>query len=146
MKRSFKQVDRPVLISIQPEFVEKILSGEKVLEFRRSWAADPVDALVIYASSPKQRIVAIARVAVVHEGSPTALWKLARYKAGGISRRQLYSYFEGKDFGYAIEISSIVRTNGSIDPKSLFHNFRAPQSFHYLGAEAYAKVIDASEL
>jgi predicted transcriptional regulator len=146
MTRFLKQADRPVLISIQPAFAEKILAGRKVLEFRRSWAASPVDALVIYASSPRRKIVAIARVAVVHEGSPTALWQLAREKAAGISRRQLYSYFQGKQSGYAIELSTIVRTNGGIDPRSLFRNFRAPQSFHYLEVEAYERVIKASEL
>ena len=146
MTRYLKQADRPVLISIQPQFAEKILAGTKNLEFRRSWAAAPVDTLVIYASFPRQRIVAIARVAIVHEGSPTALWELAREKAAGISRRQLYSYFEGKDSGFAIELSSVVRTNGGIDPKSLFKNFRPPQSYHYLNTNAYAKVIRASEL
>src|SRR5688572_26381067 len=132
MTRFLKQVDRAVLISIQPRFANKIVAGQKILEFRRSWAANPVDALVIYESSPTQKIVAIARVAAVHEGSPTALWELGREKAAGISRRQLYSYFEGKDSGFAIEISKVVRTNGGIDPRSLFENFRAPQSFHYL--------------
>jgi predicted transcriptional regulator len=145
MTRSFKKADRPVLISIRPQFAEKILAGEKLLEFRRAWASCVVDALVIYASSPRREIVAIAKVADVHEGSPTALWELTREKAGGISRRQLYAYFRGRRSGYAIEISSVLRTNGGLNPRLLFHDFSPPQSFHYLGAEAYAKVIEASK-
>src|SRR6185503_11939513 len=145
MMRYFKKVGRPVLISIRPTFAEKILAGEKILEFRRAWTSNPVDALVIYASSPRREIVAIAKVTQVHEGSPTALWGLTREKAGGISRRELYSYFRGRRSGYAIEISWVLRTNGGLNPRSLFANFRPPQSFHYLAAEAYAKVIEASD-
>lgn len=146
LNQSSQQAARPVLISIQPQHVEKILSGEKVLEFRRMWAANPVDTLVIYSSSPEQRIVAIARISALHHESPTALWQLARIKGGGITRRQLYSYFHGKRQGYAIELSEVVKSNSGIDPKQLFATFRPPQSFNYMAVEDYAKVIDAMGL
>lgn len=145
MKSSFPQPLRSVLISIQPEFADKILAGQKVLELRRRWAASPVDALVIYASAPRQMIVAVATVLVVHEGSPSALWQICRTKSAAISRRRFYSYFKGTKLGYAIELKRVVRTNGGVDPKAIFENFRPPQSFNYLPAEQYAKVVRASK-
>jgi predicted transcriptional regulator len=117
------------------------LAGEKILEFRRIFAKQPVDFLVIYSSSPKKRIVAIAKIQNVHEASPTALWNLSRTKSPGITRQELYRYFFGKSKGFAIEISSVMRANGEgIDPTTLFENFNAPQSFRYLDPRDYLKI------
>jgi len=136
---------KPALISIQPRYVEKILSGSKVLEFRRMWAAYPVDRLVIYSSSPIQRIVAVARIEDLHRSSPTALWELAKAKGGGVTRRELYEYFNGKKSGYALELSVEIKNDRGVDPKILFENFRPPQSFHYLAQEELAKIVLALE-
>jgi predicted transcriptional regulator len=40
--------NKTALISIHPEYVSKILSGEKRLEFRRVWATRPLNMLLIY--------------------------------------------------------------------------------------------------
>ena len=135
-----QQADRTVLISIQPRYAEKILTGEKVLEFRRVWGASAVDTLVIYSSSPVQRIVAIARIKEVHTGSPTFLWKLAKEKGGGVSRRQLYEYFRGKPKGFAIELDDVQLIARGIDPRAVFPEFRPPQSYYYLDQEDYGKI------
>lgn len=77
-KRLFPTPPNVALISIRPGFVEKILAGEKRLEFRRNWAVNPVDTLVIYSTAPIKRIVATVDVVGVTEGSPTALWGVAQ--------------------------------------------------------------------
>lgn len=143
LKQSLQQADRAVLISIKPRFVEKILSGEKVLEFRRVWAASAVDTLVIYSSSPVQRIVAVARVNTTHSGSPTFLWKLAKEMGGGVSRRQLYEYFRGKRNGFAIELGNVQLIAQQIDPCGIFPKFRPPQSYCYLNQDDYGKIESA---
>ena len=121
------------LISIHPTYVEKILSGEKRLEFRRGWASSSVDFLVIYATSPIQRIVAIAELGKVTRGSKTQLWKLARDKGGGISRRKLFAYLEGKKEGVALELLRKLRISDGINPRMVFGDeFHPPQSFRYL--------------
>ena len=56
---------RAILLSIKPKYSDLILSGEKRVEFRRTWAADEVGLIAIYASSPIQRIVALVGAAVV---------------------------------------------------------------------------------
>lgn len=143
-KDLFSKPPRVALISIRPCFVEKILSGEKRLEFRRSWAAEPVDVLVIYSSSPTQMIVATVNVVGVTEGSPTALWELAKEKGGGVTRQLIYDYFEGKKSGFAIEIADVLEFEQAVDPKKLFKDFVAPQSFRYLDSKDYDRILSKS--
>lgn len=121
------------LISIHPKYVEKILSGEKRFEFRRGWARTPVDFLVIYATTPVRQIVAIAELGQVIQGTKTKLWALARDKGGGISRRKLFAYMEGKKQGVALELLRTLRIVEGINPLTLFgDDFHPPQSFRYL--------------
>lgn len=133
-----------VLISLHPQHANKILSGQKKLEFRRVWASKPVSAVVIYSTVPIQKIVAIAYVKQVHRGSATALWQLAKTIGGGLSRRALYTYFRGKRNGYAIEFSSVKRCNPAIDPESLIDGFHPPQSFSYINQESFLRIEQAS--
>ncbi len=132
------------LISIRPNFVEKILAGEKRLEFRRNWAVKPVGILVIYSTAPIKRIVATVDVVGVTKGSPTALWEIAQEKGGGVTRKLIYDYFTGKKNGYAIEIGNVFEFDLHVDPKKLFRNFIPPQSFKYLHLEDYNMIIDKS--
>lgn len=121
-----------VVISLHPEHANKILSGNKKLEFRRVWATKPVKAVVIYATQPVQKIVAIGYVKQTHYGSPHKLWNIAKLIGGGLSRRSLYKYFEGKKSGYAIEFERIVKLKRPVHPESVFNSFHPPQSFTYL--------------
>lgn len=143
-KDLFPKPPRVALISVRPCFVEKILSGEKRLEFRRSWATEPVEVLMIYSTAPTRKIVATVNVIDVIEGSPTALWELAKEKGGGVTRQLIYDYFSGKKFGYAIEIADVFEFKHPVDPKKLFKNYLAPQSFRYLDAKDYNKILQQS--
>ncbi len=129
-----------VIISLHPQHANKLLSGEKKLEFRRIWASKPVSTVLIYSTAPVKKIVAIAHVQQVHLGSPTKLWSLAKAKGGGLSRRALYSYFKDKKQGYAIEFSSIKPCNPPIDPRPLFDDFHPPQSFAYIDPKQLKKI------
>ncbi len=129
-----------VIISLHPEHANKILSGEKKLEFRRVWATRPVSAVVIYSTVPIKKFVAIAYVKKIHQGCPTYLWQLAKSIGGGLSRRALYKYFEGKKQGYAIEFGAIKNFNSAINPEVAIDSFRAPQSFVYLDKEIFSNL------
>ena len=132
---------RAILISIHPGYADKIIAGEKKLEFRRTWAAKPANVLVIYATYPVQRIVAVANVEQIIVGSRSRLWELARDIGGGISRTDLFSYLNGKTSAVAIEMSEITPIDGGLDPKSLFgRSFRPPQSFRYMKDAEYSKL------
>jgi adenylate kinase len=76
----------------------------------------------------------------VHIGSPTCLWELAKSIGGGLSRRALYKYFEGKKQGYAIEFGYIKNFSSAINPEVVIDNFRAPQSFAYLDQKIFSNL------
>jgi len=143
-KDLFIKPNRVALISIHPCFVEKILTGEKRLEFRRIWAVQSLDMLLIYSTSPIQRIVASVNIVNVTKGTPTSLWELAKDNRGGVTRQLIYDYFEGKKTGYAIEMANVIKFKKPVDPKKILTNFFAPQSFRYLAAGDYKKILKES--
>lgn len=135
------QQSSSILLSLHPQHALKILSGEKKLEFRRVWATRPVSAIVIYATTPAQKIVGVARVRQVHQGSPTALWELAKRVGGGLSRRELFEYFRGKETGYAVELDSVTRFPSPLVASNFIERFRAPQSFSYIDGKTQEKLV-----
>jgi predicted transcriptional regulator len=130
-------VNRDVLMSIRPEYAEAILSGAKTFELRRrrpSFASG--SRVVVYSSSPDQRLLGTFEAGAVHEANPGNLWRLVSKKAG-VTREAFDAYFEGCDRGYAIEVRSPKR----LDPKPL--RFRPPQSYLYLrpGSRGHQTVL-----
>lgn len=139
-------MDNAVLISIHPEYVEKILSGEKEWEFRRVWTKRPVDYLVVYSTSPVKQILAIVETGTEVRGSAFKLWELSRDFRGGVSRRKLYSYFNGKKEGIAIQIKRKKVFKNGLDPKEVFgEKFRAPQSFQFLNDKEWSRLVNKGQ-
>lgn len=134
------QESKVVIISLHPVHANKILSGEKNLEFRRVWGKAHISKVVIYATAPVQKIVAIAYVKQIHRGSRNFLWSLAKSLGGGLTRKALYSYFEGKKEGYAIELHKVQPFFIPLNPTKVIENFKAPQSFMYLSQEYFQRL------
>ena len=63
-----------IIISINPEYVEKILSGEKKFEYRTKVAKQRVDTLIIYATKPIMKVVAEVEILGVIATLPEELW------------------------------------------------------------------------
>jgi len=121
-----------VLISIQPQYVEKILNGTKRYEFRKiTPAKSAVRDFYIYSSAPVQRVVARFPMTEVHVGSPEAIWEKCGEFAGG-PREDFFEYFEGREKAYAIEITGLQRFDKPINPYKQDEKFWPPQSYCYL--------------
>lgn len=132
---------RSILISIHPHYVAQILSGEKTLEFRRSWAKQPVNRLIIYTTAPISKIVAIADVSEVTAGTAAELWKLCKIHGGGIGKDDLMKYLSGKESGVAVKMSSVSEFKNAIDPTRIFGiEFKPPQSYRYLDEKVLSKI------
>ncbi len=132
-KTSFAFEGDVALISVHPFYVEKIMSGEKNVEFRRIWPKRAIETLVVYATQPEQRLATIVQVAGVVRASKTALWRVAAAEGGGITRQALCEYFEGKELGVAIRLGKRINLGSGLLPKKVFGAaFRPPQSFRYL--------------
>ncbi|MEM9462511.1 MAG: ASCH domain-containing protein [Myxococcota bacterium] len=120
-----------VLLSIRPEFAEKILAGEKRFEFRRVMPKQRVERVVIYASSPTCRLVGEFTVRRVLSAPPERLWRQTRSHAG-IPRHYFDAYFNERTEAHAFEIDEVLRYDQPIDPVTICPSFRPPQSFVYL--------------
>lgn len=131
---------RAVLLSIKPRFAEQIVAGTKTVEFRRSWAAEPVGLAVIYSSSPVQRLVGIVEIEGAVIASPTSVWTKCRTRGPGLERKELMEYFSGKDRAYGVLLGSLTLPKKPVQPKALFRGFRPPQSFRYLTATELRRI------
>lgn len=121
-----------VLLSIKSEFVEKIFSGEKLFEYRKSiFKREDVTSVVIYATKPVGKIVGEFKIKKIHIGSPEVIWQKTHY-ASGTAERFYFDYFKGKAQAYAIEIGELVKYDEPINPETMFGKFNAPQSFCYI--------------
>lgn len=120
-----------VLLSIKPEFANAILEGRKLFEYRRSLFRQPVKRVVLYASSPVQRVIGEFSVKQVLEMRLDDLWKVTRV-AGGISKAYFDEYFTGKKSGHAIQVGSVRRYREPKDLKAYLNIAHPPQSFCYI--------------
>ena len=121
-----------VLLSVKPQFAEAILDGSKKYEFRRALFRSPtVERVVLYASSPIQKVVGEFRLAEVLSMRPTALWS-ATSSGAGIGRSYFNRYFAGRKEGHALRVAEPRRY---AKPRDLTRDYgigRPPQSFCYL--------------
>ena len=140
MKHSARSQDwdkrKVVFLPIKPVFAERLIEGTKHFEFRRRPIQNDVTHLVVYASSPCQRIIGIVQVKHVESGSVRSIWDKTKEYAG-ISKSEYMNYFSGTTTAYAIAIdpSKTVRFDKHISPRDIQQNFVVPQSFKYVGSD-----------
>jgi len=94
-------VRRNVLMSIRPQYAEAILSGSKLYELRRrrpSFGAG--SRVIVYSSSPDQRLLGTFEAGTILAANPETLWGLVHGQAG-IDRSAFAAYFAGCDIAYA---------------------------------------------
>lgn len=120
-----------VLLSIKPEFVEKIFDGSKKYEFRKILFKNPeIKTVVIYASAPKKKIVGEFVIDQILSDKTEHLWEQTK-DYSGITKEFYFSYFKHKKVANAIRIGNIIRY---CHERSLsdFQINQAPQSFCYI--------------
>jgi predicted transcriptional regulator len=120
-----------VLLSIKPEFVEKIFTGEKRYEYRRTIFKKNVESIVVYATKPEGKIVGELFIEYIISDSPDSIWSTTQ-KYSGISHSFFQDYFGDRTEGYAIKIAKAIPYDSPYDPTQQNSNFRAPKSFCYI--------------
>lgn len=120
------------LLSIKPEFVAKIISGEKLFEYRKAIFKRPdVKSIVIYSTMPEGKIVGEFMIGDILAKHPADLWEETK-SASGINKKFFDEYFNERNVAYAIQIKDFKRYETPIDPYKKERGFKAPQSFKYL--------------
>lgn len=121
---------KALLLSIKPEYVEKILQGEKKFEYRKRLAKEDVSYIYVYSTAPSMKVVASVHIEGHLSDSPTALWEKTK-AAAGISRAKFRDYFRGCKTAYAYKLGQVEVFES---PKNLsdFGVAVPPQSFVYI--------------
>lgn len=125
---------RDVVLSIRPQFSQKILHGVKTVELRRRFpmSAPPGTIAYIYCTSPVQALVGRAEIKDVVKLSIVDIWKRFA-EAASIEQSDFDNYFHGLSEGFAIKIENAKPMPRHLKLSELRHRFgfEPPQSFLY---------------
>lgn len=119
-----------ILLSINPEHVQNILSGSKKYEFRKVKCKENVQKILIYATHPIMKVVGEVDVLKIIEERPERVWEQTA-DFSGITREFFDKYFENKEKAIAYQLGEVRKYKS---PKKLidFGISFAPQSFIYI--------------
>ena len=121
-----------VLLSIKPEYVEKIFNGEKKYEYRKAiFLNKSIKRVVVYCTMPVGKIVGEFTIEKILKSSPDKIWSETE-EFSGVKKEFYNSYFHGRSSAFAIKISNPILYKNPINPKEKDKSFVAPQSFKYL--------------
>ena len=130
-----KACRKVALLSIRPEYTKQIVEGAKQVEFRRTLFPASLEHIVIYCTTPMQRIVGYFSIANIIHAKPKSLWK--KYQdVGGITEDAFWNYYSGCSMGTAIEIGKLFTLRTAIPLQDLDASLRAPQCIRYLAPDS----------
>ena len=135
-----------ILMSIKPQFVEKIRRGEKKFEFRRVLPRhQEAGRIVVYASKPVGKVVGEITVADYHTYPVAEMWERTKEQSG-LTREEFFDYFHGKQNAHAIEIKSYQDYEQPLPLDVLLPGKVPPQSYCYLNNYEEWRVSNTSQL
>lgn len=121
------------LMSIHPDYVEKILAGEKRIELRRRRPGfKPGDLVLVYATSPVRQLAGAFAVERIVSMSVSAMWRKFR-PVLGVCRDAYDAYFREREMAHGIAIHE-AWSSPQMDLKELRRRFRGfvpPQSYMF---------------
>jgi len=121
-----------VLLSIKPEFAEKIFTGIKRYEYRKVvYANRSIKTIVVYATRPMSRIVGEFDVNGIIEATPDCLWKETQAYSG-VDREFFDAYFTGRNKAFAICVGAVRKYQLPVVPQQIIQRFVPPQSYMYV--------------
>lgn len=119
-----------VILSIKPEFVEKIFSGKSNMSTAR-FSSSKRWIPYIYASRPISKIVGEFKIAEIICDTPANIWNQTK-EYSGVTKSFFQQYYTGKDKGVALKIKECKQYKEAVDPTTVIANFKVPQSFIYV--------------
>ncbi len=129
-------IQNGIIISIKPEYAQKIISGEKQVEIRRSFNAKLKGCkAAIYSSKPKQELNGFVTLDKIEKDKPENIWR--KYKDKIACTEQDYlAYTKDTEQIFSIHLKNFEKYIGSIPLSQLSYllddNLRPPQSYYLL--------------
>ena len=135
-----------ILMSIKPQFIEKIRRGEKKFEFRRVLPrCQEVDTIIVYASKPVGKVVGEITVAGYLSLTVDEMWDATK-DISGLTREEFFNYFHEKENAHAIAIESYRDYEQPIPLDVLLPGKVPPQSYCYLNGYEEWRASNAARL
>jgi predicted transcriptional regulator len=108
-----------IILSIKPEFANKIFEGDKKFEFRRS----------IFKNKNVSKVIGEFEIGDILFKDLNTLWNETK-EFSGITEDYFFDYFVGKENGFALEVKRVKRYKKELCIKESFGKL-PPQSFAY---------------
>jgi predicted transcriptional regulator len=125
--------DNQLLMSVKPEYAERIMRRKKTVELRRKFSTRWINHRInIYASAPVMSLMGEARIAGIVMKRPELIWE--RYQDQiGCSRAEFDAYVAGANEIYAIELDEVRPYRDRFPLEHIAHlikeNLTPPQSY-----------------
>lgn len=119
-----------MLLSINPEYVQSILQGTKLYEYRKFRCRSDVDKIIIYATAPLKQVVAEAEIASIVEDDVLSVWKQTK-EYSGVTYSFFRKYYKGKKTAVAYRLKNVVIYDEPLALEDIGVSC-APQSYRYL--------------
>lgn len=137
-----------LLMSIKPQYLKKLESGEKIVEIRKKFNKKWHNCRVtLYSSSPDQALFGHAIIEKIFQGSPQDIWERHESEIG-CTKREYDEYLSSSDKAYAIYLKDYC---SYLNPLYLNHisflinrEVKPPQS--YLSVEKNKEWTEAISL
>lgn len=122
-----------LLMSVKPEFAERIMRRKKTVELRRKFSTRWIGHTInIYASAPVMSLIGEARIAGVVTNKPGVIWERFHNQVG-CSRAEFDAYAAGADELYAIELDDVRPYRNGLSLIQMSHlvkeHLTPPQSY-----------------
>lgn len=139
------ETSKDLILSIHPQYSEKILAGKKTVELRRRFPLSTAKGtkVYIYSTSPVRAIVGSAEIAGIIKLPIKSIW--VKYsKCAFIKKNDFEEYFKGLSEGFALELMNAQTFENPINLEELRErfNFTPPQSFIYAKQDMRRALMD----
>jgi predicted transcriptional regulator/DNA-binding XRE family transcriptional regulator len=128
------RAQRDVVLSIRPQYSEKIIEGRKTVELRRRFPVSAPKGTIayIYSTSPVRAMVGVAEIRDVLKLSIAEIWRRFKEEAF-INRSDFDRYFEGMKYGFVLRFEGVRAFSEPMPLATLRERFgfEPPQSFLY---------------
>ena len=86
-----------VMLSIKPQYVDKIFSQIKRYEFRKSiFKNENIDTIIVYATKPVSMLVGEFKIKRIYKNTPLQIWESTKNYAG-ISEKPIFDILRTKN-------------------------------------------------
>jgi predicted transcriptional regulator len=129
--------DNILVISIKPQYAEKIFSGIKTIELRKSIPQQVSNnsSVLIYVTSPVFEIWGTCKIEEIVKDDINIFWEKFGNKTG-VNLTEFNEYYENKNKAFGIKLKDIKKStkkNLSLSElREIIPGFSPPQTYKYL--------------